>query len=71
MPGLKYIGKDPKNDWLPGVPMRDLTAEEAKAYPQAAESRLYRAEKAPVVRKPKAIKKETTPAGPGEEKQEN
>ena len=63
MPGLKYIGKDPKNDWLPGVPMRDLTAAEAKEYPEAALSRFYR--------KPaKQTKPEVAPAGHGDEKQE-
>ena len=68
MPGLKYVGKDPKTDWLPGVPMRDLTAAEAKEYPEAAESRFYKAEKPA---KATETKKETTPAGHGEEKQEN
>jgi hypothetical protein len=74
MPGLKYIGKDPKNDWLPGVPMRNLTAAEAKEHPEAAESRFYRAEAAPKTRKPRVKpqpKTEASPAGHGEEEQEN
>lgn len=39
--GLKYIGSDPNTDWLPGVPARDLTDEEAGWWPEAAMSRLY------------------------------
>lgn len=60
MSGLKYIGKDLTTDWLPGVPARDLTAEEAKRWPQAEASQFYR----------KASKQEPIvepPAGHGEE----
>lgn len=38
---LKYVGKDRTTDWLPGVPARDLTDAEAKAYPQAEASEFY------------------------------
>lgn len=38
MPPLKYTGN---GAWLPGVPARDLTDEEAKQYPEAAKSRIY------------------------------
>lgn len=27
---LKYVGKDKSTDWLPGVPTRDLEAEDLK-----------------------------------------
>lgn len=39
--GLKYVGSDKRTDWLPGVPARDLSDEEAQRYPEAAESALY------------------------------
>lgn len=68
MPGLRYIGKDRSTDWLPGVPARDLTAAEAKEYPQAAESRFYKPES---VKAPKETTPEASPAGHGDEKQEN
>lgn len=55
MPKLKYIGVDRRTDWLPGVPARDLTAVEAKQYPEAAASVFYVAE---------------SPAAPGEKEQE-
>lgn len=41
MPRLKYVGTDRTTDWLPGVPARDLSAEEAKRYPEAEQSALY------------------------------
>jgi hypothetical protein len=41
MSGLKYVGQ---GEWLPGVPARDLTDEEAAQYPEAAKSRLYEAD---------------------------
>lgn len=41
MSALRYIGIDPLNDWLPGVPARDLSAAEAERWPQAASSSLY------------------------------
>lgn len=37
---LKYTG-DPRTDWLPGVPARDLTDDEAKRWPQAAAAAFY------------------------------
>jgi hypothetical protein len=37
--GLRWIGGD--GQWLPGVPARDLTDDEAGEYPQAAASGLY------------------------------
>ena len=38
---LKYTG-DPKNDYIPGVPARDLTTEEEKQYPEAAVASFYK-----------------------------
>lgn len=65
MPALKYVGKDRTTDWLPGVPARDLSASEAKRWPEAEASAFYRV----IKEAPKAAK--TEPAGHGEEKQEN
>lgn len=46
--GYRYLGEDPKTDWLPGIPARDLYNEEVDEFPQLAElmdedgrSRLY------------------------------
>lgn len=80
MSGLRYIGTDRTTDWLPGVPARDLTADEAKVYPQAVGSQFYepddgkpapkkRARK--VADKPTEAETPASPAGPGEEEQEN
>ena len=41
MSGLKYVGR---GEWLPGIPARDLTAEEAAANPEALTSALYEVE---------------------------
>lgn len=60
MPRLKYIGVDRRTDWLPGVPARDLTAAEAKQYPEAAASAFYVVD----------TKSEPSPAAPGEQEQE-
>jgi hypothetical protein len=49
---LKYVGANPATDWLPGVPARDLSAEEAEQYPQAASSALYEQANKPTRRKP-------------------
>lgn len=81
MSGLRYIGTDRRTDWLPGVPARDLTAAEAKVYPQAASSQFYVPDDGKPA--PKKVRKvaskvadkpteaEASPAGPGEEEQEN
>ena len=42
MPELKFIGG--AGQFLPGVPARDLTAEEAERYPRALTSPLYEPE---------------------------
>jgi hypothetical protein len=42
---LKYLGADPRTDWIPGVPSRDLSDEEIKEFgldeTALAASRLY------------------------------
>lgn len=38
---LKYTGT-PGTDYIPGVPARDLTTDEEKKYPLAAESPFYK-----------------------------
>lgn len=40
--GLKYLGKNASQEFLPGVPARDLTDKEMKEFPDAAKSPLYR-----------------------------
>lgn len=37
---LRYTG-DPRTDFLPGVPARDLTADEAARWPHAAAAAFY------------------------------
>lgn len=32
MAGLKYLGENPDNEWLAGVPARDLTEEDEAEY---------------------------------------
>ena len=36
----KYVGKE--GEFIPAVPARDLSDEEAKAYPEVGESTLYK-----------------------------
>lgn len=55
MAGLKWVGG--AGQFIPGVPARDLTAEEAERFPRAAESPLYEAADAP-----KATRKTTAAA---------
>jgi hypothetical protein len=43
---LKYLGSDPRTDWIPGIPARDLTDEDlaelgAEVAARLANSRLY------------------------------
>ena len=46
--GLKYLGTDPRTDWIPGVPARDLTDDDLaelelgeERVAELASSRLY------------------------------
>jgi hypothetical protein len=65
---LKYVGKDRTTDWLPGVPARDLTEDEAKAYPQAVASEFYVSVRGKRTAGPvEQAEEEASPAGPGEQ----